>query len=97
LDARSESLRYSKGNHVFKLGLPALISLVLAAPAIAAEARKEAQPDPRKFPLERCDQLKDKARMACLEKARAEILDARRQRTAAGEEEQPKGRQETRP
>jgi hypothetical protein len=39
----------------------------------------------RKKPLQRCDELKDKAQLDCLQKARARIVEARNQREGKGE------------
>lgn len=41
----------------------------------------------RKKPLQRCDQLSDKAEIECLQKARERVVDARRKREAAGQGE----------
>lgn len=38
----------------------------------------------RKKPLQRCDQLNDKAEIECLQKAREGVVEARRQREASG-------------
>ncbi|HYC48487.1 MAG TPA: hypothetical protein VED01_23690 [Burkholderiales bacterium] len=40
----------------------------------------------RKKPLQRCDQLKDKAQLECLEKARERIVEAREKREASGKD-----------
>ena len=45
----------------------------------AAQAAKA-----RNKPLQRCDQLKDKAELECLHKARERIIEARRKREASG-------------
>ena len=39
----------------------------------------------RRKPLQRCDELKDKAQLDCLRKARERIVEARAQREAKGE------------
>ena len=39
----------------------------------------------RKKPLQRCDQLNDKAELECLKKARERIVEARKKREAAGQ------------
>jgi hypothetical protein len=39
----------------------------------------------RKKPLQRCDELADKAQLECLKKARERIVEARHKREAAGE------------
>ena len=39
----------------------------------------------RKKPLQRCDELKDKAQLECLKKARERIVEARAKREAKGE------------
>ena len=38
----------------------------------------------RSKPLQRCDQLKEKAELECLQKARERIVEARRKREAGG-------------
>ena len=65
--------------------------LVVAALAIAcvhgglAVAGDAAQADvARKKPLQRCDQLGDKAEIECLKKARERIVEARKQREGSG-------------
>lgn len=45
-------------------------------PAKAAENRKK--------PLQRCDQLVDKAQLDCLQRARERVVEARKKREAAG-------------
>jgi hypothetical protein len=39
----------------------------------------------RKKPLQRCDELKDKAQLECLRKARERIVEARKKREAAAD------------
>lgn len=72
-----------------------------AALAAAADAPKEpaAKPAPvkgadiakaeaaRKKPLQRCDELADKAQTECLQKARERIVEARQKREASGKSE----------
>jgi hypothetical protein len=48
------------------------------APAAAADA-KEAKVE-REKPLQRCDQLADKAQLDCLARARERVLEARKKR-----------------
>ena len=43
----------------------------------------------RKKPLQRCDQLADKAQQDCLQKARQRIVEARKKREASGEKRAP--------
>ena len=52
--------------------------------AFAATDTKEAQAA-RSKPLLRCDQVKDKAQIDCLTKARERVLEARRKRESSGE------------
>ena len=54
-----------------------------AAPSVtgADVAKAEAA---RKKPLQRCDQLADKAQVECLQKARERIVEARQKREAGG-------------
>lgn len=58
----------------------ALQSATLAAAADPKEAQTA-----RKKPLQRCDELADKAQIECLAKAREQILEARKKRETAGE------------
>jgi hypothetical protein len=53
------------------------------APSTKAETAKA--DENRKKPLQRCDQLADKAQHECLQKARQRVVEARQQREAAGE------------
>jgi hypothetical protein len=57
------------------------------APAKSETAKTEnAKADEnRKKPLQRCDELKDKAQLECLKKAREQVLQARAKREAKGE------------
>lgn len=79
--------------------LPALgLAIVFVQPASAADAPKApaAKSAPvtsadvakaetaRKKPLQRCDELADKAQVECLQKAREGIVQARQKREAAG-------------
>jgi hypothetical protein len=76
----------------------AVLVLGLALPALAGEpakgAPRSAPPtkgevakaeENRKKPLQRCDQLKDKAQLECLQKARERVVEARAKREAKGE------------
>ena len=66
----------------------AVLVIGLAQGGGSAAAADAAQADAaRKKPLQRCDQLKDKAEIACLQKAREHVLEARRQREASGKGE----------
>jgi hypothetical protein len=53
------------------------------APSTKAETAKA--DENRKKPLQRCDELKDKAQLDCLQKARERIVEARSKREAKGE------------
>ena len=53
-----------------------------AEPAKSETAKAD---ENRKKPLQRCDELKDKAQLECLRKARERIVDARAKREAKGE------------
>ena len=44
----------------------------------------------RAKPLQRCDQLSDKAQLDCLEKARERIVEARAKRQASGKDAPPR-------
>jgi hypothetical protein len=52
-------------------------------PSTKAETAKA--DENRKKPLQRCDQLTDKAQHECLQKARQRVVEARQKREAAGE------------
>ena len=73
-------------------GLQVLRKIACAALAIAvtqgigtAAAADTAQAEAaRKKPLQRCDELKDKAEIECLQKARERIVEARKKREASG-------------
>jgi len=69
--------------------LPLLILAAWLVPAAAPAATGEvAQADAqRKKALQRCDQMKDKAQVDCLKKARERIVDARRKRETASKGE----------
>ena len=54
-----------------------------AEPAKAVDKAKAAEN--RKKPLQRCDELADKAQTDCLQKARQHIVEARKKREAAGD------------
>jgi hypothetical protein len=58
-----------------------------AAPAKGETAKTEtAKADEnRKKPLQRCDELKEKAQLECLRKARERVVEARSKREAKGE------------
>ena len=43
----------------------------------------------RKKPLQRCDQLADKAQQDCLQKARQRIVESRKKREASGDKRSP--------
>jgi hypothetical protein len=81
------------------LNLPTIAAAVVfavattgAAHAAAAEQSKTAPKSEtakadqnRRKPLQRCDELKDKAQLECLRKARERIVQAREKREAAVE------------
>jgi pyruvate/2-oxoglutarate dehydrogenase complex dihydrolipoamide acyltransferase (E2) component len=50
----------------------------------SAKADKAKADENRKKPLQRCDQLADKAQQDCLEKARQRIVEARQKREGSG-------------
>ena len=52
------------------------------APAKGADVAKAETA--RKKPLQRCDELADKAQLECLQKARERIVEARQKREASG-------------
>ena len=57
------------------------MALLAAAAAAGETANAEAN---RKKPLQRCDQLNDKAEIDCLQKARERIVQARQKRETSG-------------
>jgi hypothetical protein len=78
---------------------------VCSGAACAADAPKAPVPDApvkagkgdiaeaernRTKPLQRCDQLSDKAQLECLEKARERIVEARAKRDASGKDAAPR-------
>jgi len=70
---------------MFKMPAPATATLLLALVSMCAQSGEVADADAaRKKPLQRCDQLSDKAEIECLQKARERIVDARRKRESAG-------------
>ena len=54
------------------------------APAMAVAGEVANADAARKKPLQRCDQLSEKAEIACLQKAREGIVEARAKRETAG-------------
>ena len=70
-----------------KLAVAAVVA-GLAHGGGSAAAADAAQADAaRKKPLQRCDQLKDRAEIECLQKARERVLESRRQRETSGKGE----------
>ena len=65
--------------------------LVCTCPTASAASGEVAKADAdRKKPLRRCDQLKDKAELECLQKARESIVEARKKREASGKGDESK-------
>ena len=62
---------------------PAKADNAKSAPPTKGEVAKA--DENRKKPLQRCDELKDKAQLACLQKARERVVEARSKREAKGE------------
>jgi hypothetical protein len=60
-----------------------IATLVLNAAAYGASTETAKADENRKKPLQRCDQLADKAQLDCLQKARERILEARSKREAS--------------
>jgi hypothetical protein len=60
-----------------------LVVLLGLAPMLAAAGEVAEADANRKKPLQRCDQLSDKAEIECLKKARERIVEARRKRETA--------------
>jgi hypothetical protein len=65
------------------------VLLCASATAFAGTDASSAEAN-RKKPLQRCDQLKDKAELECLNKARERVVDARKKRQS--EEEKSRSR-----
>jgi hypothetical protein len=82
--AGGRSTATSQGDALLRLHpiLAAVLLAALNAHALAAEESPKAQ---RSKPLQRCDELKDKAQLDCLEKARERIVEARKKRETAAE------------
>jgi hypothetical protein len=70
----------------------ALLTAGLALAAASGVAVAAEKSPARKIPLERCDQLSGKAQTECLEKARLQVLEARRARMASPELAEGKGK-----
>ncbi|MDB5905830.1 MAG: hypothetical protein JWM26_4708 [Betaproteobacteria bacterium] len=72
---------------VFVLGIHGAGIAATAEPAKSGPPKSDvAKADEnRKKPLQRCDELADKAQLECLTKARERIVEARKKREAAGE------------
>jgi hypothetical protein len=69
---------------VFKRSLMAGLALLAALASGFTAAGEVAEADAaRKKPLQRCDQVSDKAEIACLQKAREGIVEARKKREAS--------------
>ena len=74
-----------KGNRVnwkLTIGVIALLCGISSQALGAAADKKEAE-KAREKPLQRCDELADKAQLECLQKARERVLDARKKRENA--------------
>ena len=70
-----------------------VLGLVLQGTAFAA-ANEIAKADAaRKKPLQRCDQMGDKAELDCLHKARERIVEARKKREGAAQKQEEKQEQ----
>ena len=73
---------------MFKTVASVTTALLLAAASAFTHGAEVADADAaRKKPLQRCDQLSDKAEVECLQKARERIVDARRKRETASKGE----------
>jgi hypothetical protein len=73
-----------------ELALAALIVTCLSTAVHAASSEVAEAEAARKKPLQRCDQLKDKAQVECLQKARERIVEARGKREASGKGDESK-------
>ena len=73
-----------KGLHVLRKMACAAMAIAFAQVGGFAAAGEVAQAEAaRKKPLQRCDELKDKAAIECLQKARERIVEARKKREAS--------------
>jgi hypothetical protein len=65
----------------------------LGIPHVAVAATNEtAKADAnRRTPLQRCDQLSEKAQIECLQKARERVVEARNKREASAQQKSAKG------
>ena len=72
-----------------------LAVLLGLTPALAAAGEVAEADANRKKPLQRCDQLSDKAEIECLKKARERIVEARRKRETASTKAAPAGADRT--
>jgi hypothetical protein len=73
-----------------ELAAAALIAVYLSSMAHAATNEAAEAETARKKPLQRCDQLKDKAELECLQKARERIVEARKKRESSGKADESK-------
>ena len=62
----------------------AVLACALSTNAFGAAADKQEAQKAREKPLQRCDELADKAQMECLKKARERVLESRKKRESAG-------------
>ena len=68
-----------------KAAAPAAAAKSEAAKAPPAKSEIAKADENRKKPLQRCDELAEKAQLDCLRKARERIVEARQKRETAGE------------
>ena len=69
------------------VALAILSGTALAASNAPSKGEVAKADEQRKKPLQRCDELKDKAQLECLQKARERIVEARQKREAAGKQQ----------
>ena len=67
-----------------------MIATCLCVAAHAATGEVAEADAARKKPLQRCDQLKDKAELECLQKARERVVEARKKRESSGKGDESK-------
>ena len=60
----------------------AVLACALSTNAFGAAADKQEAQKAREKPLQRCDELAEKAQLECLQKARERIVEARQKREA---------------
>ena len=71
----------------FLLPIVFVLAFVLHQAVFAAASETAKADAARKKPLQRCDQMSDKAELDCLQKARERIVEARKKREGAAQKQ----------